>query len=503
DTVTVTVSAPVPLSVSITSPSMDQSFKKGDNILFSSSVSGGVPPYTYLWEYFDTTDPSTIISFGNSDSFQKNDFPAGEYEIFLTVTDSAGTSASYPEDPHLPHAHGIQIIICESPFAAISLPMDGSVFEELDSIHFEGSFRGCWPLTFEWTSNIDGFLSNKWSFDTKELSVGTHTITFYVRDPLGQSSTSSITVTVNPSSSVRAIITSPKNEEVWDEDDTVTFDALVAGGTPPYTYTWTSSIDGLLSNSKTFTKTGLSQGDHTITFTVTDSSGSSQSDSVTIHVPPEYFDWRDYKGQNWLTPVRLQLCGDCWAFATVGVIEAKYNIQENNPNLDIDLSEQYLVSDCCDAGSCSGGYVAFSCTENTGVAEEICIKYTGTNTGCPNMCDDAPIPIDLWKTSGEITVNGGKNIRHALVKNGPMYVAIDATPLSASDRKDRNGCTIYTCGGDHTDHGVVLVGYDDDNRYWIVKNSWGVLSGCSGYYSLDYNTCNINQATYIESVTPP
>ena len=72
---------------------------------------------------------------------------------------------------------------------------------------------------------------------------------------------------------------------------------------------------------------------------------------------PDHFDWRDKDGQDWMTPVKNQgSCGSCWAFSAVGVVEPEYNIAYGNPDLDLDLSEQYLVSDCCTScGSCGGG----------------------------------------------------------------------------------------------------------------------------------------------------
>jgi C1A family cysteine protease len=65
----------------------------------------------------------------------------------------------------------------------------------------------------------------------------------------------------------------------------------------------------------------------------------------------ERFDWRD-KGA--ITSVKSQgSCGSCWAFGAIGAVESAFLIHTEK---NLDLSEQHLVSECCSAGSCSGGW---------------------------------------------------------------------------------------------------------------------------------------------------
>ena len=66
-----------------------------------------------------------------------------------------------------------------------------------------------------------------------------------------------------------------------------------------------------------------------------------------LEAMPAYFDWRTYNGFDWMTPVKDQSqCGACWAFGSVGTVEAVYNIHQGQPNLDINLSEEYVNTDC-------------------------------------------------------------------------------------------------------------------------------------------------------------
>ena len=107
---------------------------------------------------------------------------------------------------------------------------------------------------------------------------------------------------------------------------------------------------------------------------VKDSTGDRLSDGL-----PSSFDWRNYQGENWLPPIRDQgSCGSCWAFSAIGVAEAAMKIFHGNPAFDIDLSEQYLVSDCdLESGNCCGGFKSLALgfiTEN-GVPDEGCMTY--------------------------------------------------------------------------------------------------------------------------------
>ncbi|MDH7517261.1 MAG: PKD domain-containing protein [Candidatus Thermoplasmatota archaeon] len=141
-------------------------------------------------------------------------------------------------------------------------------------------------IEFEWTSSIDGQISNLEDFTYSGLSVGTHTISFRVKDNNGEWSTPvTKTLTVNAASQQNhkptAIIVAVKPSSA-NYGTTITFsgrgtdiddDEIIE-------YSWSSNIDGFLSEQAIFTKSDLSPGDHIISFKVKDSKGA-WSDVVT------------------------------------------------------------------------------------------------------------------------------------------------------------------------------------------------------------------------------
>jgi C1A family cysteine protease len=226
------------------------------------------------------------------------------------------------------------------------------------------------------------------------------------------------------------------------------------------------------------------------------------------------FDWRNYNGSNWLTPVRDQgSCGGCWAFSAIGVVEASLNIASDNPNLDKDLSEQYLISDCDDSiGSCCGGTMAgaLGFIQEEGVPDENCMPYIDgnscncdetcmctynsgdeyicSNTTCSDRCDDWSSRLSLINEYGYVP-NNREIIKDKLREYGPLAAAMN---FEEDNQFDENG--IYRCKtNDDLNHGVIIVGYNNSDGYWIIRNSWGSTWNGDGYFKLGYGECGIEQ----------
>lgn len=206
---------------------------------------------------------------------------------------------------------------------------------------------------------------------------------------------------------------------------------------------------------------------------------------------PAVFDWRDYNG-NWVTPVRDQgSCGSCWAFSALAQMESWWNIKNTRPDTDTDLSEQFLLS-CSDAGNCEeGGMVSssFDFIQNNGIPLEKSLPYKAqSNYPCSAVQDgwemDAlTIPGWGYITSGESQV---ENIKAAL-----LYHPISASFEVFSDFYSyHSGVYEHVIGDSEGWHAVLIVGWNDAEQSWIVKNSWGGSWGERGYFHIKWGNSN-------------
>jgi C1A family cysteine protease/PKD repeat protein len=208
-----------------------------------------------------------------------------------------------------------------------------------------------------------------------------------------------------------------------------------------------------------------------------------QIESRPLHLQgvadPPIFDWRDVDGHNWMTTVRYQgSCGSCWAFSASGAVEASFNVYSGNPNLNIDISEEFLVSACSRAGDCDGGWPdhALDHCKDWGVPDEACFPYTADDGPCTPCADHRD---RRFKITGYKYINSNTtDFKWALQEYGPMCVV-----LTIPDDWYYYTAGVYSPtseGVGWANHAVVLVGWDDTRGAWIIKNSYGEGWGGTG-----------------------
>ena len=212
------------------------------------------------------------------------------------------------------------------------------------------------------------------------------------------------------------------------------------------------------------------------------------------------FDWRTY-GK--VTPIRHQICGNCWAFAATAAYESA-QLMRNNAMTD--ESEQY-ANDCAttddgaDAGSCGGGLAtnALQHFVRVGDATEASDHYTGTD----NMCSNPPTPMKAiaWGyVDPTVDFASREKIKQALCTYGPLTTRM---------RVVSDAIFAYTGGTPPTDvynepvasdtdgggHAVLIVGWDDNRGAWLIKNSWDTDWGENGFGWIGYNSNRIGRHT--------
>jgi C1A family cysteine protease len=221
---------------------------------------------------------------------------------------------------------------------------------------------------------------------------------------------------------------------------------------------------------------------------------------------PTHFDWRSNSGSNWMTPVKNQGgCGSCVAFGAVGATEAQFKIQSGNPGWSLDLSEQHLFS--CGGGSCSKGWyisAALNYLKNYGTPDESCSPYQAQSGGasCSNSCPDWQ--SRAFKIASWSWVANNPSALQAALMNGPLVAGFNVYTDFFSYRGG-----VYHYDGHSSlagGHAIVIIGYDSNEQYWIVKNSWGAYWGESGYFRIGFGEAGIEN--YVASirasiVTPP
>ncbi len=232
----VTINEPSALSASASAT--DVSCNAGNDGTATAFGSGGTPSYSYLWSDGQTTGTATGLIAGN-------------YSVTITdangCTDVANTTVSEP-----------------SALSASASATDASCNAGNDGTATASPTGGTPGYTYLWS---DG----QTTATATGLAAGNYSVT--VTDANG--CTTNANTTVGEPSVVTATASTTANASCNAGNDG---SATVAagGGTPGYTYLWS---DG----QTTATATGLAAGAYTVT--VTDASGCTANDGVTITEP--------------------------------------------------------------------------------------------------------------------------------------------------------------------------------------------------------------------------
>jgi len=222
---------------------------------------------------------------------------------------------------------------------------------------------------------------------------------------------------------------------------------------------------------------------------------------------PASCDWRN---KNAVTPVKdQQQCGSCWAFSTTENFESMWFLGGNTIPT---LAPQQLVD--CDPQSqgCGGGwtYWAFEYLMTPGVGGqegEVSYPYTATTGTCQFNAGDVVARLTNFTFATVPCESGSCPVQDDLLQTqlnsvGPLSICVNAGTWS--DWTGPEPMTADDCPGDaeDLDHCVQLVGYDWNQGYWIVRNSWNTNWGQQGYIYLQTggNTCGLGDVVTYANV---
>ncbi|GAB0096886.1 cathepsin O [Sergentomyia squamirostris] len=215
---------------------------------------------------------------------------------------------------------------------------------------------------------------------------------------------------------------------------------------------------------------------------------------------PRSWDWRS---KGFVTTVKDQgVCGACWAYSVLGVVETM--VAKANGRMAHDLSMQQIFDCIGDRNlGCKGGdfveLLEFLIDENISLQEE---RFYRTS------------PLGNCSRSGKLGnrvkefrcgnfVDNEDEILNLLANHGPLVAAINGLTW----QNYLSGVIQHHCDGDMTElnHVVEIVGYNLTHEipHYIVRNSWGKRFGENGYLriAIGKNLCGIAQrvaAIFIE-----
>jgi len=169
-------------------------------------------------------------------------------------------------------------------------------------------------------------------------------------------------------------------------------------------------------------------------------------------------------------------------------MESAVRIKLGNPGYNIDLSEAFCQF--CGGGSCNGwGLTAgLNFAQSTGITDEVCMPYQATNMNCTSSrCSDWQNRLTkISSFTAHSTMEARKN---AIATIGPVlggmavYNDFFAYKSGVYVKTKDTSLSGYHC--------ICVVGYDDSQQCWIVKNSWGSNWGDGGFVRIRYGQSDL------------
>jgi len=292
-------------------------------VRFTDTSSGN--PTSWLWDFGDG-------SKSNLQNPAHTYTSAGTYTVSLTVNNSNGsdsmTRAGYISADTRPVV-AIEYIRPNPAIRGEGVQFRGRVIYNDSAINL-----------YEWRSDLkSGIICPQITITYGSLDVGNHTISFRAKDINGDWSEPAIAYlqilpNTPPIATIDSITPNPAKA-----GQSITFTGT---GTDPdgknVSYQWRSSIDNLLSNQSSFSRSNLSVGTHTIKFTVRDHmSQSTEVRTVVVEGNTKYMTVSSVKAIGINNPVEIQI-----DISGVDHVSAEFSITDSSGDV---LMEKNITDD--------------------------------------------------------------------------------------------------------------------------------------------------------------
>ncbi|MHC9511083.1 immune inhibitor A domain-containing protein [Kangiella sp. M94] len=247
-------------------------------VSFTDETAGGIPGYTYEWDFGDgsavSTEAAPVHTYATS----------GNYTVTLTVTDQDSTVSVVEQ----------VVVIGDALSADFNLATTGAVVELEASIT-----GGVETYSVQWDMG-DGNQETGLNASYGYSLTGTYTITMTVTS--GDNQEAQISKQVSVVAPLNVNFSSSRNNL------TVTFSSTATGGDGNYTYEWDFG-DGSSSTAKSPSHTYSAGGTYEVTFKATDGTGVERemTQSVTVTAPPSSGGGGGGGSTNWLLLMLLGL----------------------------------------------------------------------------------------------------------------------------------------------------------------------------------------------------
>jgi C1A family cysteine protease len=205
-------------------------------------------------------------------------------------------------------------------------------------------------------------------------------------------------------------------------------------------------------------------------------------------------------------PIRNQAnCGSCWAFAGISGVESSYLAQAGGDPSSVDFSEQCILDCEGSNGGCSGDWpetvLAFGKTK--GIATEKDSPYKARRGSCPPSLKFPVKLADYGYIGSSDSVADTQAIKDAIKAYGNAIVAV-----AVDNRFSAYSSGVFSGSARSINHAVNLVGWDDEQGCWIMRNTWGTTWGEQGYMRIKYGANSIGYGAMwakvlVENPTPP